>query len=154
MTIVPLRWYSWNFDLLEGTRRLAHLDLSAWREKGVLSVDGINHRVYREGVMSGDFVIARDGLVLARATKPSAFRSTFMISWNGREYTLRKKSILGREFVLLDGDTQIGSVARNSWWSRDSSVDLPTTWPLPIRVFVIWLVLIMWRRDANSGGGS
>jgi hypothetical protein len=152
MTIVPLHWYSWDFDLLEGTRRLAHLDLSAWREKGVLAVDGINHRVYREGMMSGDFVIARDGLVLAKATKPSAFRSSFMISWSGREYTLRKKSIFGRRFVLLDGEQQIGSVAPNRWWTRDAVIDLPKTWPLPIRVFAIWLALLLWKRDANSGG--
>ena len=102
--------------------------------------------------MSGDFVIARDGLVLATATKPSAFRSSFTISWNGREYTLRKESIFSRGFALLDGEQQIGSVAPNSWWTRDAAVDLPNTWPLPIRVFVIWLALIIWKRDANAGG--
>lgn len=151
MTIVPLRWYSWDFDLLEGTRRRAHLDLSAWREKGVLSVDGINHRVYREGAL-GDFVIARDGFVIARAIKPSAFSSTFSVAWGGREYTLRRKSLWQRGFVLLDGETEIGSVERSSWLSRDATIDLPTSWPLPIRVFVIWLALIMWKRDANAGG--
>ena len=154
MTIVPLRWYSWDFDLLEGSRRLAHLDLSAWGEKGVLSVDGINHRVYREGVMSGDFVMTRDGLELARATKPSAFRSTFIVAWNGREYTLKRKSMWRRAFVLLDGETELGSVAKTSLWTRDAAIDLPATWPLPIRVFVIWLALIMWKRDANAAGGG
>ncbi|HKE87943.1 MAG TPA: hypothetical protein VKB50_29510 [Vicinamibacterales bacterium] len=154
MTIVPLNWYSWNFDLLEGTRRLARLDLSSWRERGVLSVEGINHRVYREGAASGDFVVARDGLVLARATKPSAFRAQFVVSWNGREYTLRRESIWRRTFVLLDGDTKIGSLVKDSAWKRNATIELPKTWPLPIRVFVIWLALIIWKRDANAAGGG
>jgi len=27
--------------------------------------------------------------------------------------------------------------------------DLPDTWPLPVRAFVIWLAMIQWRRDSS-----
>ena len=67
LTIIPKAWYSWDFSVLDGDRQLAFMDLSSWREKGILTIDGVEHRVYREGAMSGDFVLERDGTVLARA---------------------------------------------------------------------------------------
>jgi hypothetical protein len=52
MTIDATHWYSWDFDVTDDTRHLAHVDVSAWGEKGVLTIDGVAHRVYREGVGS------------------------------------------------------------------------------------------------------
>jgi hypothetical protein len=163
LTVVPKRWYSWDFEVVDGERQLAFMDLSSWIEKGVLSVDGVEHRVYREGMASGDFILERSGTVLARGTKPSAFRNTFIVSHHGREYTLRKKSAWGRAFVVIaDGpgeagsriESEIGSLAPQSAWTRRATVDLPKDWPLAIRVFVIWLAVIIWKREANAGGGG
>ena len=47
--------------------------------EGVVSVDGIDYRLYRESSF-GDFVLEHAGSVIARATKPSAFRREFVIS--------------------------------------------------------------------------
>jgi hypothetical protein len=150
LTIAPAHWYSWNFDVLDGARRLAQVDVSSWREKGVVTIDGVEHRVYREGAL-GDFILERTGTVLARATKPSAFRHTMIVTYQGREYELRKSSAWRRTFVVLDGDTQIGSLSPNSTWTRQATVDLPAKWPLAVRTFVIWLAIILWKRDANAG---
>ena len=150
LSIVPKRWYSWDFNVLDGPRQVALVDVSAWREKGVLTVDGVEHRVYREGMMSGDFILERNGSVLARAEKPSAFRDTLVVRHNGREYTLRKKSIWRRAFVVLSGEREVGALNPNSVWKRDATVTLPQEWPLPVRLFVIWLAIIMWKRDAES----
>ena len=43
MMLVPAHWYSWEFDVTDGQRRIARVEMSAWRENGVLNVDGINH---------------------------------------------------------------------------------------------------------------
>ena len=150
LTIVPLRWYSWDFDVMEGTRHLARIDVSSWREKGVLTIDGADYRVYREGAMSGDFLLERDGLVFARATKPSAFKNTFVVTYHERQYTLSKRSAWRREFVVRSGETEIGSLAPTSAWRREAAVRLPEDWPIPIRVFVIWLAIILWKRDADA----
>src|SRR5918993_4467197 len=99
MALLPRRWYSWDFSLVSGDRTLAELDLSSWRERGVVTIADHEHRVYREGMVGGDFVIERDGQVLARATKPSAFSSTVVVTHDRREYTLQKRSIWRRGFV-------------------------------------------------------
>ena len=83
---------------------MAQFDLSSWRERGVITIDGVEHRVFRESLL-GDFVIERGSSTLARATKKSAFTNTMIVKHDGREYTLRKQSWWRRAFVLMDGDT-------------------------------------------------
>jgi hypothetical protein len=149
MKVIPKRWYSWDFSVESGDRTLASLDLSHWREKADVLIGDVTHRVFRESMM-GDFVIERGGQVLARATKPSAFRNAFIVSYNEKLYTLRKKSSWRRAFVLLDDGRQIGSVSPDRVWTREATADLPRDWPMPIKAFVIWLVIVLWKRDAQS----
>jgi hypothetical protein len=150
MRIIPKAWYSWDFDVVSGDRTLATLDLSCWREKADVLIEDVTHRVFRERAMSGDFVLERGDQVLARATKPSAFRNAFAVSYNGKTYSLRRPSAWRRAFVLLDEERQIGSVTPNSAWTWQATADLPRDWPMPIQAFVIWLVIILWKRDAES----
>lgn len=151
MTIEPTRWHSWDFDVTDGAKRVAHLDVSAWREQGVLTIDGVVHRVHREGVGSGEFLLERDGIVLARATKPSAFRSAFEVRHDGRTYELAKESVWQRRFVVRSGNAEIGSLGPRRTFGRDAVATLPEAWPLPLKVFVIWLVVILWKRAAAAG---
>ena len=104
---------------------MADIDVSWWRETAVLTIEGRRCRVYREGLMSGAFLLESAGTVLARAEKPSAFRRTLRIHYEGRGFTLRATSVSRRYFVLLDGSRQIGSLAPNSVFARRAAVDLP-----------------------------
>jgi hypothetical protein len=150
MTMVPRRWYSWDFSVMSGDRTLAVLDLASWRERADIMVGDVTHRVFREHAMSGDFIIEAGGRELARATKPSAFRHTTIVHHGGKDYTLRKVSMWRRGFVLMDGERQIGSIAPESLWTRRATAQLPPDWPVAIKAFVIWLVIILWKRDANN----
>jgi hypothetical protein len=150
MTLVPKRWYSWDFSVTSGDRTLAVLDVSAWCERAEIVIGDVTHRVFREGAMSGDFVIARGDHELARAAKPSVFRNTFVVHYDGTDYTLRKASVWRRAFVLLEGERQIGSIAPESLWTRRAAADLPPDWPMPIRAFLIWLAVVLWKREAAA----
>ena len=150
MTLAPKRWYSWDYTVTSGDKTLATLDLSSWRERAEIVIGDVTHRVFREGSFSGDFIIERGGQQLARATKPSAFRNTFIVHYNGRDYTLRKESVWRRTFVLMDDDRVIGVIKPERVMSRRADADLPGDWPAPIKAFVIWLVIILWKREADS----
>jgi len=147
MQIVPTRWYSWDFSVMEESRPVADIDVGWWREKAVLTIQGRRYGVYREGLVSGAFILESGGTMLARAEKPSAFRRTFLIHHAGREYTLRAKSAFGRRFVLLNRSRQVGSLAPTSVFRRGAAVDLPDEWPLPVRAFTIWLTVALSMRD-------
>ena len=154
LTATPKRWFSWDFTVQEGSQPIAKIDHSLWREKGTLTIEGKDYRVYREGVMRGEFVLESDGKVLARAEKPSAFRRSFVVTHAGREYTLQAQSALRRPFVLLQGSQEVGWITPQGIFSRKTQVDLPEVLPLPVRVFLLWLTIVLWKRDADSAAAA
>jgi len=152
LKLVPKHWFSWDFAVLDDRGIVADIDISWWREKGVPTVQGASHPVYRERLMSGDFILESAGSILARARKPSAFRRCFKVEHAGRQYTVRAQSAFRRTFVVLDGDIGIGSISPDGIFTRRASVDLPEDMPLPMRVFIVWLAVILWKRASDSGG--
>jgi hypothetical protein len=50
----------------------------------------------------------------------------------------------------MDGDRRIGTLAPESRWTRRATANLPSDWPAPITAFVIWLVIILWKREAGA----
>ncbi len=154
LTAVRTRWFSWDFTVTDGERPVAHIEMSRWRERGVFAVQGVSYRVYREGRMSGDFLLRGSGTTVARARKPSAFRRTFLVEHEGQHYVLRKRSFFGRAFVLLRGDREVGSVSRVALFSRSAAIDLPADLPLAVQLFITWLVLIAWKRSARAAAAA
>lgn len=148
LTLAPTHWYSWDFFVFDGDRQLAEFNLSSWREKGVVSVDGVDYHLYRESTL-GDFVLQHAGSVIARATKPSAFRREFVIRYKEKPYTLLAKSAFSRTFVVLDGSTEIGSIAPERLTTRRATADLPDNWPLLLKSFAMWLTIVQWKREAS-----
>ena len=152
LQIAPTNSFSWDFKVSDESRRVADIAMSWWRDRGELIIGGATYRVYREAPFSRAFVVEGAGDVLARAEKPSVFRLEFVIRHAGLEYTLRRRSIFRRAFVLLDGSREVGSIAPKNAFTRKAVVDLPPTLPVPLRMFIVWLTVISWRRAAASGG--
>jgi len=149
LQVVPTHWYSSDFTVRQASRAVADADVSWWREKGVLTIEGVHYEAYRDGVLTGTFVLERNGTVIARAEKPSAFFRKYLVRHGDREYTLDARSAFRRAFVLLDGSREIGTIEPTSALTREAIANLPDSWPLPIRAFVIWLTMIQWRRDQS-----
>ena len=154
LQLVPQGWLTWNFDVLEDGRQIARIKVSSLPESGSFSIDGLNYRAYREGMFSGEFFLEQDGQTIARAQKPSAFQNSFDIQYSDRIYTLKKESIIGRSFVLLLGDLETGSIRPEGLLSRKAAVSLPGDMPTPVQVFVMWLVILLWKREANAGAAA
>lgn len=150
LKLVPKNLFSWDFTVLDESRPVAAIDMSWWGEKAELTVEGINYDAYREGMFSGDFILESAGSRLAAAQKPSAFQRSFIVNHAGKEYTLRASSALKRQFVLLDDSAEIGSISPDGFLTRHAAVDLPVEIPLPVRIFIVWLVIIMWKRQSDS----
>ena len=39
-------------------------------------------------------------------------------------------------------------------WSRRATAMLPDTLPLPVRLFVLWLAVLVWKRDADAAAAT
>jgi hypothetical protein len=80
---IPKRWLSWDFTVLQGSTRLADIDMSLWREKGALTVQGKTYQVYREGLVSGAFVLESPGRSWRGRRSRARFDAPFSSSTQG-----------------------------------------------------------------------
>jgi hypothetical protein len=145
---VPKGIFSSGFHLQQDGRLIADLDASSWREKADVLIDGGTFRLYREGMMSGAFILEWKGSTLARAIKPSVFSDRFELEVGKRAFTLRKESMWARRFGLFEGEQQVGRVAPAGTFTRRVLIELPTDWPMSVQAFVFWLALLMWKRES------
>jgi len=153
---VPNGWFSYDFTLFDRTGRpVARVDLANWREKAKLEVSGTPYEAHHKAWAS-EFVLEKDGQVLAVAEKPSTWKDRFFFEHGGNRYELKKESAWGRTFELTrDGVGSVGSVRPKGAFRREWTVDMPGELPLEVRVFLVWLAVLLWRRaDSTAASGA
>ena len=148
---IPKAWWSWTFKVLDDANQVGEIRFARLREAGELQLSGTTYRVYREGYFSGLFILERNGEAIAYAGKPSALARSFNVWHAGKNFTLEAESIFRRKFVLREAGSTIGSIAPERACYRQARIDLPIKLPLPLRLFMLWLTLLMWKRQADSG---
>jgi len=79
-----------------------------------------------------------------------AFLHSFHVEYPGKSYTLKKESVIGRSFVLLENDIPAGSIQPEGFLTRKAAAGLPDDMPMPVKVFILWLAILLWRREANA----
>ena len=147
----PNSFFSWKFTIFdEAGRSIAAIDIRWVREAGEVRLDGRTCRIYREHLLGGAFVLEEDGKEVARAEKPSALLRSFTVRHGGKQYVLQAASPVVRTFVLSENDHPIGTIKPEHALTRKALIDLPADMPLPVRIFMVWLVLVLWKRDAES----
>jgi hypothetical protein len=147
---VPKRWFSNDYRLQQAHGTVADLDVSGWKEAAEFDVAGGRYRLYRQRMASGAFVMDQGGNVVARAVKPSALQARFELQVGRRSFTLRRPRWWRSDFALLEGETQVGRVRRAGAFTRRTLVELPDDLPLAAQVFVFWLALVIWTREAAA----
>lgn len=147
---IPNGLLSWNFTIFDGDDLIANIDFAWVREEGELHLKGSDCRVFREGFLSGDFILEQECQVFARARKTSAMTRSYQINHYDKTFTLEAEFPMMRGFVLRDGGQTIGSVRPEHAFTRKAIVELPEDIALPVRVFMIWLTLLMWKRNASA----
>ncbi len=151
---VPHHVFSWAFTVYDGEASVAEIDMSWFREKGEVLVGDVPCRVFREGLVRGAFVLEAGGHVLVRAVKPSAFSRTLEITYDEHHYTLKPRAILLRTFELHRAGEVVGTVAPEHALTRKARVELSEHLPLVVRVFILWLVLLLWKRAADAAASG
>ncbi|HNT44891.1 MAG TPA: hypothetical protein PKN85_10520 [Syntrophorhabdaceae bacterium] len=147
----PGSWFSWKFNILdENDQIIAGIDIRWMREAGELHLGGRSYRLFREGLFGGAFILEEDGMELARAEKPSSLFRSFTVTAKGRAYRLHAASPVGRTFILSENDRTIGVIRPENAFTRKAVIDLPEEIALPVKIFMAWLVFVLWKRDEES----
>ncbi len=149
----PVSLFSWDYRVVDGTLPVARIERSRFREPGHLLLEEAAYAIRREKLLGGRFLLLRDGIVVASAEKPRAVRRRFLIVWDDARFVLEPASWLSRRFVLYHDGDPIGTIRPARRLSRHALVDLPDTLPLALRLFVLWLVLLLWKRSVDHAAG-
>jgi hypothetical protein len=136
------------FQFRENGKIVGEMERSLWRETAELDLDDGRYSFYRNQVIGGDYVLERKGQILARATKPSWWRSNLDVELFKRSVKLRRPSIFMRRFGVLEGGRQVG-IIKPGWLTGRIKIDLPPDWTVLDRVFLFWLCSLMWRRQPD-----
>ena len=147
---LPTGVCSWNF-IVEGAGHQASLEFNWFSESGVITVDGNRFEVIKNGMLSGEWSLARNGVEIARADKISVFKRTFIIQRGLDEHILKPASPLGRRFVIERGYEHVARIAPDHAFTRRATINVEAQqYDHEIVFFAFWLVVLMWRRAASN----
>jgi hypothetical protein len=151
---VPKYWFSSDFIVKDSTSKsVGEVRLSSWRERGAVKIGEMEYAVARQGIL-GDYVFERQGSILARAEKPNALRNMFIMKHDGKQYVLKRRSFMFRELVLYEGEHEAGRITPEGPFTRRALVQLPEQLPLAMKLFIICLAMLLWRRDQHSSASN
>jgi hypothetical protein len=140
--------FSWNFKFIENGTVVAEMEASQWRETAELDLDDGRYSFYRDQIIGGDYVIDHKGRTIARASRPSRWRSHLDVELFRRSVKLRRSSIFMRRFAVLEHGRRVGVISPG-WIPGRAKIDLPPDWTVLDRAFLFWLCALMWRRQPD-----
>lgn len=143
-------WFSWDFTIYDEMTPMAQIEMAWAREVAEMKFGNATYTMSREGRFSGAFLLKSGARVVARAEKPSALQRSFKIEYQNKQFTLVAAAAFSRKFFLREGERIAGSVQPERVFTRSAVIDLPPTIELPVKVFLTWLALILWRRAARA----
>ena len=97
----------------------------------------------------GAFRMDRGRRTIARAVKPSAWFRRFEVRCGPDRYELRARG-LGRKFEIFRHGRRVGRVEPKSFFTRGAWLRAPGGLEQHRAVFLIWLTLILWKREHAS----
>lgn len=143
---LPDSWFSSTFQITRDGEEVGQLVPASLRERASFTVKDVAFAFYREGLVSGDFLLDFQGSVISRAQKTSVLKRRFTLAFDDQSYTLGASSAFRRAFVLSEDEVEVGRIRPLKMFSNKAEIDLPDAAPLPVQVFCFWLVLILWKR--------
>jgi hypothetical protein len=145
--LLPRKWYSSDYRILRGGTEITCLKFLSGPERSQFILDGTVYLARKERWDSSNFFLTSSQTQLARAEKPRWFSQTISVEYGSDVYRLQSHS---NRFALSRQGREVGSIAKQGWFTKKAVAELPEELPLPASIFVIWLVLLMWKRNDDS----
>jgi hypothetical protein len=147
LSVVPKHLFSWDCDLCQGETLVGTLELAPWSESAAFRAQGRTWQLGREGWFHGRYFLRQNGRTLATAEKENILLREFEVRCDAETYQWHARMPLMRAFVLEQGGAQVGSMVPEALFTRRAEVLLPEGLSVERKAFLIWLALLMWRRE-------
>jgi hypothetical protein len=147
----PRKWYSSDYRVLRDGTELTRFTFLSGPERSHFALACNTFVARKEKWNSPNFFLDQGATRLALAVTPHWSLRIFHLEYEGKPYGLRATS---GGFVLTCNGVERGLIAKKGWLSRQATADLPDDLPLPVNLFLIWLSLLMWKRDSDGAGST
>lgn len=138
------------YVIRDGEADVAEVQFDHLNRQAELVVGDLTYRAYRKGFWSPIYVLELDGAVLAQTEKLKFLSLRWIVTCaGGKQYALHQP-LLKNAYELLDGDQAVGRIYREGFWDTQIMIDMPVEVPLPVQVFVFWLVKTFWEQSRTS----
>ena len=157
LDLIPHSWWSWNFDVVREESAIAQIGISCWRENGTVDVAGTAYQVRRTSLLKGTYILeSTDNVRIAQAVRPSLGRRSFAIQYGmpSGSCTLQAASFCTRRLVLRDDSHEMGTITPAGSFTRQAQAELPDQMPLAVQVFVLWLAVLLWKRESDAAAAT
>ena len=150
LTATPTRLLSRNFAFALDGRPLGEIQQANLREKASIVLDGTRY-TFANQLLGSDFLLEADGEALARAQK-RVLRRAFDVTVGERSLALEVSGtlVMGGRYALKEGGRLVGTLSKTPL-ARSGRAELPDDLPLPVQVWLLWIGLMMWRRERSGG---
>ena len=138
------------YTLTRDGAAIGQIDCGGIRQPAAIVIGDTTFRPARDGVLRTTYHLDGNGARLASAVPAGAAFRRFTVQADARTYALAVTSWTGRRFTLTENGTAVGTIARTGFFTTKCSADLPDDLPLGMQAFLIWLVIIIWRRQAAT----
>jgi hypothetical protein len=137
--------------VLRGGAVVAVLRASNWKEAAT-AVVGRREWVFakRKGELTGRWAVEPEDAIRLRAQQKSFWRGTWTAHLEGRAVEVVGASMWKGTHRYVSVDQQIAESGSTGGWSPRPTLDVDDTVPLHQQVFLLWLELVISRRNTAA----
>jgi hypothetical protein len=134
---------------------VALLRASNWKEEAT-AVVGDREWTFtkRRGELLGRWAAEQQDAVRLRASKTSLWRGTWSVDLEGRLVEVRPASFWNSTHRFFDAGRQVATSGSTGGWSPRPTFTADGSLPLHHQVFLLWMELVLARRNASAAGAG
>ena len=134
---------------------VALLRASNWKESATAVVgDRVWTFSKRKGELTGRWEIEPEGTARLRARQTSFWKSAWTLDLEGRPVEMQKVSVWNEKHRYLSGGKPVAESGATGRWSPRPTLTADDALPLHQQVFLLWLELVLSRRNAAVAAGT
>jgi hypothetical protein len=145
LRVVPRRWLSRDFAVLENERSIAAVRFERSSGAAKFTIGDAAYTIRQEQPGYGVWALETEGGAIAGARSVrTLFRHSCVVEYAGKRYQLEDRSVFRRNLVVREGVQYVGYIESERALTNELSACLPEYLPLVVRVFIVSLVMDPW----------
>ena len=145
---------NWLVEAEGAALAVAEIRLSRFRSAGEIVVGVRRYEIRRHGWLRGAYTLLDDGGLMAVAADLHWWSNRVRVQCGHANWELAPRTWFSHAYTLREGEREIGRIRPLYLLSSGLSVELPDAIPLPVQVFLAWIVLERRERSAATAAAT